>query len=407
MQNVYCFYKNYLYYQENNFIYSFNLETQETIKIREVPKINLLLKSEKYLIFSDNNKVYINDHCYHSHHTKIQKIYLDSEQRNIFSVCQEKILQYNIETENKRLICYIDNFIDMKITKTKIYILTENEVIFYDRITDKIFDMVYCLNRNYKFIGYTFKIENKVENREHDIFPEVKVPHKKVAMSQIKGVNSENNIAFLRRNTVLFFDNENQISNIFNFKENILNAFVKNNNLITVTNKFTRRKNLTQKVDLYEIKENSLYYVLSIEVILNQSELEHIIYFENCFYIQNIDQIYIFEQSGALRKVLKSNFMDICDNKIVTEFNKLETKKICSFNKKLYVLKNDGIYCDEKLILAGQFNTFFVDDDKILVADDKQLKIIDKNEVEIDICVKEIISTKLIVDNNGDYQLIN
>lgn len=445
LDEKYQFFGHAIYINNGTKIIEFDLINKNENTLINSNEIRNFLINQKYLIYSNKNRVYIINRStnakkeYHKHFSTINSLYIDDESRNVYSVCATGIIKYNIESELSKFIVNEPSISKLIFTVDYIYMLSDICLFFYDRKCGKIRNYLYTLNDTFNFVGEE-KEENimKIED-ETDLFPKKIKMKKTIEISSLdlkqnfdnKERNRSKCLVFSRNSTFYFFMRQTyEFVRKYKFTDKIAESFLQNDKLIF----FTKNKNTNDKfLKVYQIKNNIFDFLFEFDQPICYN-VKNVAILDNVFVLSE-SKLYVYESSGTLKKIIENvdligefnNDLFYLSKKTLGFYNSGDKNiENChyatSFYGNLYYTINRDLYIyGDKKIIFSACDLFYIYKDEIglffIIYNNKQNAVyLYKQEGQnytmiskkvIDYKLKVIVDANLLLDNKGNYHLIN
>lgn len=433
---------NLFYYLKDDAIYEINLENNSSKLIYAALKIKRFYASNSKIVFCNNNHTFVYDlktenlSQYHAHSCEIQKLYLDDQDRMVYSVCKEKILQFNIAEEVISLILNNNNdFISMHQTRESIFIHKETSLIFYDKILRDIKYEIVFLDKNVHFLGYFMPGSTYVKLIQSDIIP-TRNKKTKIIQQPVKKLvlRNEPHVIFSRLDEILIFDlHTHLLMQRYKLDKKIIRSFFNNDTLLTLKMKTGHISNSEISIDEYKINAYKITLMSQTDLKrrFNINEIESIVFNNNLIYLKMKNKVMVFNKNGNVNQVIYNITQFIAYKEIMYFLN---GRKSISCDQGNILLKHPihafGIYCDviffinakgfyefnegrTKILLKGKFKHLSFVHQSAILAKSKGGVIYSMSEntvIETFECanvVTNVITNNLLQIENNNYCLQN
>lgn len=262
----FSFYNNLFLFIVNNTIFSFNLTDKSIERFSMIKNVRTVAYNGS-LVYSNNNMIYLGNKVYHTHNKKIQKVY--ATKSNIYSVCSEKIVGYNIYTEEKTVLYkHNDECVDIKDDSLYVHILLKTRLVKYEKATGKV-EIIVILNGYSNFKGYVTDIDTEENTKNNEYM------NKENNMNNMNNEINENN------------ECNNNLDNEYTNSENTNSEHINNMNSENIYN--TNSKNMNNECNNnmnnesnnnldneYTNSENMISNFLNYEDLADDYENNHV-----------------------------------------------------------------------------------------------------------------------------------
>lgn len=432
----FCLVNNVFFYSKESVIYKHDLEAKTDEVVLAIHNLKRFVVSGSNLVYSDNNRVFIynfktrNVTQYHSHSNRIKRLYIDRQDRMVYSVCKEKILQFNINEEIKKIIIsHKNNFIALYQTRSCIFIHTVYYLIIYDKITHRIINEVSLMGKDTVFMGYYTPGSIKVARQETDIIPrrnkKVKLMQRPIVKSPVK---SGIYVLFHRPFEIILHDfYSHALIDKYPMVNEISSAFFHDDTLIVFNKKSKRHE--TPQIVIYKLNTQGLTYLCSIQMRLVLKDIETALFYNKMLYIKTGNRVLVCERNGTVHRTiynmtqvttykdtllfLKGRASIVCENSIT--YLKHPISRFEMYANKILFINANGFYefKDDrtKRLLDGKFTGLCVLNDNALLSSKNGVTIYSLKEdqvtqkCETDVLMKTAVTPHLLINREGTFIL--